>query len=122
MKHNCQRQLMYRKLVRCNDLFYIFQLCVQENYRNNPFHNFRHSFCVTQMMYGMINLCRLWDHMSRESLGILMTACVCHDLDHPGYNNTLVYLINICGGQGHDFHCIKYCLIPILLEKINFLF
>ncbi|CAC5357548.1 PDE9 [Mytilus coruscus] len=67
-------------------------LCVQENYRNNPFHNFRHSFCVTQMMYGMINLCRLWDHMSRESLGILMTACVCHDLDHPGYNNT--YQIN----------------------------
>lgn len=67
-------------------------LCVQENYRNNPFHNFRHSFCVTQMMYGMINLCRLSDHMSRESLGILMTACVCHDLDHPGYNNT--YQIN----------------------------
>ncbi|XP_063439440.1 high affinity cGMP-specific 3',5'-cyclic phosphodiesterase 9A-like isoform X6 [Mytilus trossulus] len=67
-------------------------LCVQENYRNNPFHNFRHSFCVTQMMYGMINQCRLWDHMSRESLGILMTACVCHDLDHPGYNNT--YQIN----------------------------
>ncbi|CAD5112439.1 DgyrCDS1661 [Dimorphilus gyrociliatus] len=67
-------------------------LCIQENYRNNPFHNFRHCFCVTQMMYGMINLCKLWEKMSREDLGILLTACICHDLDHPGYNNT--YQIN----------------------------
>ncbi|XP_070201858.1 high affinity cGMP-specific 3',5'-cyclic phosphodiesterase 9A-like [Littorina saxatilis] len=67
-------------------------LCVQENYRNNPFHNFRHCFCVSQMMYGMIHLCRLWEHMSKEDLGILLTAAVCHDLDHPGYNNT--YQIN----------------------------
>lgn len=35
------------------------QLCVQDNYRNNPFHNFRHCFCVAQMMYSMIWLCRL---------------------------------------------------------------
>ncbi|XP_064618264.1 high affinity cGMP-specific 3',5'-cyclic phosphodiesterase 9A-like isoform X2 [Liolophura sinensis] len=67
-------------------------LCVQENYRNNPFHNFRHCFCVTQMMYGMIHLCKLWEKVSREDLGILLTAAVCHDLDHPGYNNT--YQIN----------------------------
>ncbi|KAK3596452.1 hypothetical protein CHS0354_015924 [Potamilus streckersoni] len=67
-------------------------LCVQENYRNNPFHNFRHCFCVTQMMYGMIHLCELWDRMSREDLGILLTAAICHDVDHPGYNNT--YQIN----------------------------
>ncbi|KPP63354.1 hypothetical protein Z043_118401, partial [Scleropages formosus] len=34
-------------------------LSIQENYRNNPFHNFRHCFCVSQMMYGMIHLCNL---------------------------------------------------------------
>ncbi|ELU08710.1 hypothetical protein CAPTEDRAFT_136586 [Capitella teleta] len=67
-------------------------LCVQENYRNNPFHNFRHCFCVTQMMYGMIHLCDLWGKLPKEDLGIMLTACVCHDLDHPGYNNT--YQIN----------------------------
>ncbi|GFS22205.1 high affinity cGMP-specific 3',5'-cyclic phosphodiesterase 9A [Elysia marginata] len=67
-------------------------LCVQENYRNNPFHNFRHCFCVSQMMYGMIHLCKLWERMATEDLGILLTAAVCHDLDHPGYNNT--YQIN----------------------------
>uniref|UniRef100_A0A8C0J8M2 High affinity cGMP-specific 3',5'-cyclic phosphodiesterase 9A n=1 Tax=Chelonoidis abingdonii TaxID=106734 RepID=A0A8C0J8M2_CHEAB len=31
-------------------------LCIHDNYRNNPFHNFRHCFCVTQMMYSMISL------------------------------------------------------------------
>lgn len=35
------------------------QLCVHDNYRNNPFHNFRHCFCVAQMMYSMIWLCGL---------------------------------------------------------------
>ncbi|KAE8592159.1 hypothetical protein XENTR_v10018663 [Xenopus tropicalis] len=67
-------------------------LCIQENYRTNPFHNFRHCFCVTQMMYGMIHLCNLQEKMSLIELGVLMTSAVCHDLDHPGYNNT--YQIN----------------------------
>jgi high affinity cGMP-specific 3',5'-cyclic phosphodiesterase 9 len=65
---------------------------VQENYRNNPFHNFRHCFCVTQMMYGMIHLCDLTSILNRRDIGILITAAICHDLDHPGYNNT--YQIN----------------------------
>ncbi|XP_019899037.2 high affinity cGMP-specific 3',5'-cyclic phosphodiesterase 9A isoform X2 [Esox lucius] len=67
-------------------------LGIQENYRSNPFHNFRHCFCVSQMMYGMINLCNLPEKMTLTDIGILMTAAVCHDLDHPGYNNT--YQIN----------------------------
>ncbi|XP_041425130.1 high affinity cGMP-specific 3',5'-cyclic phosphodiesterase 9A-like isoform X2 [Xenopus laevis] len=67
-------------------------LCIQENYRTNPFHNFRHCFCVTQMMYGMIHLCNLQEKMSLVELGVLMTSAICHDLDHPGYNNT--YQIN----------------------------
>uniref|UniRef100_A0A3Q3FJU6 Phosphodiesterase n=1 Tax=Kryptolebias marmoratus TaxID=37003 RepID=A0A3Q3FJU6_KRYMA len=67
-------------------------LAIQENYRNNPFHNFRHCFCVSQMMYGMIHLCNLQEKLTLTDLGILMTAAVCHDLDHPGYNNR--YQIN----------------------------
>uniref|UniRef100_A0A8C9V1D6 Phosphodiesterase n=1 Tax=Scleropages formosus TaxID=113540 RepID=A0A8C9V1D6_SCLFO len=67
-------------------------LSIQENYRNNPFHNFRHCFCVSQMMYGMIHLCNLQGRLTLTDLGILMTAAVCHDLDHPGYNNA--YQIN----------------------------
>nr|XP_042715144.1 high affinity cGMP-specific 3',5'-cyclic phosphodiesterase 9A isoform X3 [Chrysemys picta bellii] len=67
-------------------------LCIHDNYRNNPFHNFRHCFCVTQMMYSMISLCNLQEKFPQVDILILMTAAVCHDLDHPGYNNT--YQIN----------------------------
>uniref|UniRef100_A0A2I3GH47 Phosphodiesterase n=1 Tax=Nomascus leucogenys TaxID=61853 RepID=A0A2I3GH47_NOMLE len=68
------------------------QLCVHDNYRNNPFHNFRHCFCVAQMMYSMVWLCSLQEKFSQTDILILMTAAICHDLDHPGYNNT--YQIN----------------------------
>ncbi|XP_054642483.1 high affinity cGMP-specific 3',5'-cyclic phosphodiesterase 9A isoform X5 [Dunckerocampus dactyliophorus] len=67
-------------------------LCIHDNYRNNPFHNFRHCFCVTQMMYSMICLCSLQEKFTQVDILILMTAAVCHDLDHPGFNNT--YQIN----------------------------
>uniref|UniRef100_A0A8C1E0Q7 Phosphodiesterase n=1 Tax=Cyprinus carpio carpio TaxID=630221 RepID=A0A8C1E0Q7_CYPCA len=67
-------------------------LCIHDNYRSNPFHNFRHCFCVTQMMYSMIYLCNLQEKFTQVDILILMTAAVCHDLDHPGYNNT--YQIN----------------------------
>ncbi|EHB03607.1 High affinity cGMP-specific 3',5'-cyclic phosphodiesterase 9A [Heterocephalus glaber] len=132
----CVAQMMYSMVWLCN-----LQLCVHDNYRNNPFHNFRHCFCVAQMMYSMVWLCNLqvgpagsahlgWQHLSHREPGlvlaalptlpltirlpseelkprlcpliqekfsqmdilILMTAAVCHDLDHPGYNNT--YQIN----------------------------
>ena len=28
------------------------------------------------------------EKLTLTDLGVLMTAAVCHDLDHPGYNNT----------------------------------
>ncbi|XP_048202139.1 high affinity cGMP-specific 3',5'-cyclic phosphodiesterase 9A isoform X1 [Perognathus longimembris pacificus] len=67
-------------------------LCVHDNYRDNPFHNFRHCFCVTQMMYSMVWLCGLQEKLSQMDILVLMTAAICHDLDHPGYNNT--YQVN----------------------------
>ncbi|KAF6385288.1 phosphodiesterase 9A [Rhinolophus ferrumequinum] len=67
-------------------------LCVHDNYRHNPFHNFRHCFCVAQMMYSMVWLCGLQEKFSQMDILILMTAAICHDLDHPGFNNT--YQIN----------------------------
>ena len=32
------------------------------------------------------------DSLSKRDLCVLLTACICHDLDHPGFNNT--YQIN----------------------------
>ena len=42
--------------------------------------------------YVLIHACRLMDILSKRDLCVLLTACICHDLDHPGYNNT--YQIN----------------------------
>ncbi|XP_063804813.1 high affinity cGMP-specific 3',5'-cyclic phosphodiesterase 9A-like, partial [Pseudophryne corroboree] len=36
-----------------------FLRCLQSHYRKNPFHNFRHAFCVTQMMYSVVSQCNL---------------------------------------------------------------
>uniref|UniRef100_A0A3Q1EE36 Phosphodiesterase n=1 Tax=Acanthochromis polyacanthus TaxID=80966 RepID=A0A3Q1EE36_9TELE len=62
------------------------------HYNNIPFHNFQHCFCVTQMMYGLIWLTDLRNKLGRTELLIMLTSALCHDLDHPGYNN--VYQIN----------------------------
>ncbi|XP_049426033.1 high affinity cGMP-specific 3',5'-cyclic phosphodiesterase 9A-like isoform X1 [Epinephelus fuscoguttatus] len=62
------------------------------HYNNIPFHNFRHCFCVTQMMYGLIWLTDLRSKIAKIDLLIMLTSALCHDLDHPGYNN--VYQIN----------------------------
>lgn len=69
-----------------------YLLAVQATYRDNPFHNFRHAFCVTQMMYGLLHLLGLREVFTTEELFCLLTATLCHDMDHPGYSNS--YLIN----------------------------
>ncbi|XP_042872667.1 high affinity cGMP-specific 3',5'-cyclic phosphodiesterase 9A-like [Penaeus japonicus] len=61
-------------------------------YNEVPFHNFQHAFCVTQMMYGMVWKCDLINRIGLLDVLILLTSCICHDLDHPGFNN--IYQIN----------------------------
>ncbi|CAL8147649.1 unnamed protein product [Orchesella dallaii] len=69
-----------------------FLVRVYHNYNDVPFHNFRHCFCVTQMMFGMACTVNLSERIGDLETLILLTSCICHDLDHPGYNN--IYQIN----------------------------
>ncbi|KAA0701969.1 High affinity cGMP-specific 3',5'-cyclic phosphodiesterase 9A [Triplophysa tibetana] len=55
-------------------------LAIQENYRTNPFHNFRHCFCVSQMMYGMIHLC----NPPGEKLYAIITLILATDMARHG--------------------------------------
>jgi hypothetical protein len=60
---------------------------VRTTYNNNPYHNFRHAFDVTQTVFAMLttfDAAALLTHT--EILGLLLAA-LCHDLDHPGVNN-----------------------------------
>jgi len=68
-------------------------LCqVYMNYNEVPFHNFQHCFTVSQMMYGIIWCLDLPSKIGHLETLILLTSCICHDLDHPGFNN--IYQIN----------------------------
>ncbi|KAI2660794.1 High affinity cGMP-specific 3',5'-cyclic phosphodiesterase 9A [Labeo rohita] len=74
------------------DVLQQFLYEVYRRYNNIPFHNFKHCFCVTQMMYGLIWLTDLRSKIDSVDLLIMLTSAVCHDLDHTGYNNA--YQIN----------------------------
>ncbi|XP_064610450.1 high affinity cGMP-specific 3',5'-cyclic phosphodiesterase 9A-like isoform X1 [Liolophura sinensis] len=65
---------------------------VYKHYNQVPFHNFKHCFMVTQMMYGLTWLINLPSYMEDIDILILIVSAICHDLDHPGYNNA--YQIN----------------------------
>ncbi|XP_038076096.1 high affinity cGMP-specific 3',5'-cyclic phosphodiesterase 9A-like [Patiria miniata] len=70
-----------------NFLFEVFK-----HYNHVPFHNFKHCFCVSQMMYGMTWLADLRHLIGELEVLIMLTSAICHDLDHPGYNNA--YQVN----------------------------
>uniref|UniRef100_A0A1B0DBG4 Phosphodiesterase n=1 Tax=Phlebotomus papatasi TaxID=29031 RepID=A0A1B0DBG4_PHLPP len=65
---------------------------VYKHYNDVPFHNFRHCFCVAQMMYAITWQTDLPSRLGYLEILILLVSCICHDLDHPGYNN--IYQIN----------------------------
>ncbi|XP_052212869.1 high affinity cGMP-specific 3',5'-cyclic phosphodiesterase 9A-like isoform X2 [Dreissena polymorpha] len=65
---------------------------IYRNYNPVPFHNFKHCFMVTQMMYGLTWLVDLPSMVDDIDVLILLTSAICHDLGHPGYNNA--YQIN----------------------------
>lgn len=71
-----------------------FLITVESRYPSNPFHNFRHCFCVAQMMFAVLCGCpKLTSSdgggaLSKMDQAVLITAAVCHDLDHPGNSNS----------------------------------
>lgn len=63
-------------------------LSVRKNYRHVTYHNWRHAFNVGQMMFAILTITQLWRVFGEvETLGLLI-ACLCHDLDHRGTNNS----------------------------------
>ncbi|CAH1636627.1 unnamed protein product [Spodoptera littoralis] len=67
-----------------------FLLSVLCSYRENPYHNAEHAFCFTHTMYLiLLNNPGYFDFIETISL---MLAGLCHDLDHPGFNNNFLTL------------------------------
>ncbi|KAJ3380186.1 High affinity cAMP-specific and IBMX-insensitive 3',5'-cyclic phosphodiesterase 9A [Entophlyctis sp. JEL0112] len=69
-----------------------FLIKVRDSYNNNPFHNFKHCFCVSQMMFGILHVSGVHQKLKPIDKLILLLSTIGHDLDHPGFNNA--YQIN----------------------------
>ncbi|CAL8091894.1 unnamed protein product [Calicophoron daubneyi] len=68
-------------------------LCdIYRRYNRVPFHNYKHAFMVTQMLYALIWCTPLTECFEQTDQMALLISGICHDLDHPGFNNA--YQIN----------------------------
>ncbi|KAF5274667.1 hypothetical protein FQA39_LY18714 [Lamprigera yunnana] len=63
-------------------------LSVKKNYRNVTYHNWRHAFNVAQMMFSILTATQWWSILGEIEVLALIIACLCHDLDHRGTNNS----------------------------------
>ncbi|KAL0117388.1 hypothetical protein PUN28_010311 [Cardiocondyla obscurior] len=63
-------------------------LSVKKNYRNVTYHNWRHAFNVAQMMFAILTATQWWKIFGEIECLSLIIACLCHDLDHRGTNNS----------------------------------
>ncbi|XP_019644258.1 PREDICTED: cGMP-specific 3',5'-cyclic phosphodiesterase-like isoform X2 [Branchiostoma belcheri] len=62
-------------------------LSVKKNYRPVTYHNWRHAFNVTQTMFVILKTAPFSSMFSDVETFAMMTASLCHDLDHRGTNN-----------------------------------
>ena len=46
----------------------------------NPYHNFRHAFCVTQMVYSILSTLSKETEITIDSWGVLIIAAIAHDV------------------------------------------
>ncbi|XP_065216930.1 dual 3',5'-cyclic-AMP and -GMP phosphodiesterase 11A-like isoform X2 [Planococcus citri] len=66
---------------------YRFLLTVKRNYRDVPYHNWRHAFNVAQVMFAILMGCEMKGTFSDLEVFGMFVGCLCHDLDHRGTNN-----------------------------------
>lgn len=78
-----------------------FLLQIRSNYQENPYHNFRHAFCVTQIVYSLLRTLSTDITMDLDSWGVLLVAAIAHDVDHPGLTNSFLV-------KSSDSLCVLY--------------
>ncbi|XP_028401446.1 dual 3',5'-cyclic-AMP and -GMP phosphodiesterase 11-like isoform X2 [Dendronephthya gigantea] len=90
-------------------------MSVKKNYRHVTYHNWRHAFNVGQTMFAIIKSSTVCNYLSEIERLALLVACLCHDLDHRGTNNSfqvkidspLARLYSTSTMEHHHFdHCI----------------
>ncbi|XP_063227530.1 dual 3',5'-cyclic-AMP and -GMP phosphodiesterase 11A-like [Bacillus rossius redtenbacheri] len=70
------------------ETLYRFLITVKRNYRDVPYHNWRHAFSVAQVMFAILMTCEMKETFSDLEVLGMFVGCLCHDLDHRGTNNS----------------------------------
>ena len=65
----------------------LLRVDVAMSLRPNAYHNRFHSFDITQSVFVIATKMKCSDYLGPLELLSLMVSAVCHDLEHPGYNN-----------------------------------
>merc|ERR1719412_488974 len=96
---------------------------VKKNYRKVTYHNWRHAFNVAQMMFATITATQWWKKLGEVECISLIIACLCHDLDHRGTNNSFQVksssnLARLYSTSTMEHHHFDQCLM-ILNSKGN---
>jgi 3',5'-cyclic-nucleotide phosphodiesterase len=70
-----------------SEQFFIFIWEISSRYTTTPYHNWTHACDVTQCIVFMLYTARLGEAYQAWELFTLITASICHDTNHRGYNN-----------------------------------
>jgi 3',5'-cyclic-nucleotide phosphodiesterase len=70
-----------------NERFFRFIFDVSGRYKQVPYHNWTHACDVVQYVVYEITTARLDDVFTSLELFALVTAAICHDVNHEGFNN-----------------------------------
>ncbi|XP_053211051.1 cGMP-specific 3',5'-cyclic phosphodiesterase-like isoform X2 [Panonychus citri] len=112
-------QIPYKVLCR-------WLLSVKKNYRPVIYHNWRHSFNVTQTMYTILTTGGMEKIMNQLDILALIVACLCHDLDHRGTNNSFQSKIDsplatLYSTSTMEHHHFDQCIMILNSEGNNIL-
>jgi len=73
-------------------------------------------------MYGLIWLTDLKSKVSRMDLLVMLTSALCHDLDHPGYNNVFQvtsHAVRFASARLSTAHRLPCCCCCLYFSQIN---
>lgn len=56
-------------------------------FKENPFHSVIHILDSLQGLHFMLKVGNIKKHLKRQDMFAVITACLMHDFEHPGYNN-----------------------------------
>ncbi|OHT14644.1 3'5'-cyclic nucleotide phosphodiesterase family protein [Tritrichomonas foetus] len=70
-----------------NEVFFRFIFTISQTYNQVPYHNWTHACDVTQYISYEIITGRLTEKFTDFEIFGLLTAAVCHDANHEGFNN-----------------------------------